>query len=330
MCGYWVAQAIHVAAELGLADLIGKKPRHVEQLAADTHTHAPSLYRVLRALASTGIFAEASPQHFVQTPMGVMLRTDMPGNLAAFSRMQGDAWHWQAWGDIVESVRGGKTALALRHNTPNCFDYLAQHARHAPSAAVFNDAMRGYAAQVNTAVVDAYDFTAAALIVDVGGGNGGLLGAILECAPRARGLLFDRPAVLAEAGAVLEQHGAAQRCVMQAGNFFDTAPAGGDVYLLSSVLHDWDDDNASVILRHVRSAMHDKAATARVLVIEHVLPDTDEAHPGKFIDLEMMLVTGGRERTAEEYESLLNRNGFALHRVIPTAASASIVEARAI
>ena len=296
----------------------------MEQLAEETRTHASSLCRVLRALASVGIFAEASPQHFVQTPMGVLLRKDMPGNLAAFSRMQGDAWHWQAWGDIVDSVRSGKTALALRHDTPNCFDYLAQHAS---SAAVFNDAMRGYAAQVNTAVVDAYDISAAALIVDVGGGNGGLLGAILQCAPRARGLLFDRPAVLAEAGVVLEQHRVAQRCVMQAGNFFETAPAGGDVYLLSSVLHDWDDDNASTVLRNVCIAMHDKSPSARLLIVEHVLPGANEEHPGKFIDLEMMLVTGGRERTVEEYEALLNRNGFALHGVIPTAASASIVEA---
>lgn len=317
-----MAQAIYVATELGIPDLLGRKSRSVDMLASETNTHASSLYRVLRALASVGIFSEAEPQSFVQTPMGMLLRSDMPGNLGAFSRFQGDAWHWQAWGAIVDTVRTGKSAMALCHDTPNCFEYLAHHQQ---SAAVFNSAMSGYSAQVNAAVVDAFDFSAAKHIVDVGGGQGRLLGAILECAPQAQGVLFDRAEVLSNASAVLQQHSVADRCHTVAGNFFDAVPAGGDIYLLSSILHDWDDHEAIAILKNVRAAM---GGSGRLLIIEHVLTDGDEPHPGKFIDLEMMLVTGGKERSVQAYQSLLTAGGFSLMDLIPTAVTASIVVAQ--
>lgn len=319
--GYWIAQAIYVAAELGIADLLGRKARLVDELARETGCDSPSLYRVLRALASVGIFSEAVPHGFVQTPMGALLRKDMPGNLAAFSRFQGDAWHWSAWGAIVDSVRSGKPAMTIRHDVSNCFEYLAQHPR---SATLFDQAMGGYAAQVHAAVVDAYDFGPAACIVDVGGGQGALLAAILECAPQARGVLFDRSEVLHAAPALLQQYGVAERCQTVAGDFFEGVPAGGDLYLLSSVLHDWDDHDAAAVLRNVCAAMDDGA---RLLIVEQVLPDGDEPHPGKLIDLEMMLITGGRERTAQEYRALLADAGFVMRQVIPTAVSASIVEA---
>jgi hypothetical protein len=173
-------------------------------------------------------------------------------------------------------------------------------------------------------VVDAYDFSAARCIVDIGGGQGALLAAILECAPKARGVLFDRAEVVAGATAVLQQYGVAERCCTMAGDFFKAVPAGGDIYLLSSVLHDWDDHDATVILRSVRAAM---GGAGCLLIVEHVLPGGDEPHPGKLIDLEMMLVTGGRERTAQEYQSLLTGAGFGGRRLIPTAMSATIVEA---
>jgi O-methyltransferase domain/Dimerisation domain len=318
--GYWVAQAIYVATELGISDLLGKKPRYVDELAQQTRTHAPSLYRVLRALASVGIFSEDAPQSFVQTPMGALLRSDMPGNLAAFSRLQGDRWHWNAWGAIVDSVRSGKTAMSLNHDKANCFEYLADH--QGP-AKLFNAAMSGYASQVNAAVVDAYDFSNARVIVDVGGGHGKLLGSILEYAHQARGVLFDRPEVLLGATTVLQELGVADRCLASAGDFFQSVPAGGDFYVLSSVLHDWNDTEATAILRNVRTAMN---GTGRLLVVEHVVPDGNEPHPGKFIDLEMMLVTGGKERTAAQYQSLLSGAGLTLQRLIPTAMSATVIE----
>ena len=322
--GYWVAQAIYVATELGIADLLGKKPRCVDELAQQTHTHAPSLYRVLRALASVGIFSEVVPQSFVQTPMGALLRSDMPGNLAAFSRLQGDRWHWNAWGAIVDSVRSGKTAMSLNHEKANCFEYLADHQG---SAELFNAAMSSYASQVNAAVVDAYDFSNARVIVDVGGGHGKLLGTILDYAHQARGVLFDRAEVLLGATAVLQELGVADRCLSRAGDFFRSVPEGGDVYVLSSVLHDWNDNEATSILRNVRTAM---GSTGRVLIVEHVVPDGNEPHPGKFIDLEMMLVTGGKERTAAQYQSLLSGAGLTLQRLIPTAMSATIIEAQSV
>jgi len=322
ICGYWIGQAIHVAAELGIADLLGKRARSVDELARETGAHGPSLYRVLRALASAGIFSEAVPRGFVQTPMGALLRSDMPGNLAAFSRFQGDAWHWSTWGAIVDSVRSGTPALALCHDSRNCFDYLAHHPQ---SAAVFNAAMSGYASQVNAAVVDAYDFGGAARIVDIGGGQGALLATILEQAPKAHGILFDRAEVLASAAALLQHHGVAGRCQTVAGDFFEAVPAGGDLYVLSSVLHDWEDLEATALLRNVCAAM---TGGGRLLIVEHVLPGGDEPHPGKLIDLEMMLVTGGRERTALEYQTLLHDAGFGDIKLIPTAASATVVEAR--
>lgn len=320
MCGYWIGQAIHVAAELGLADRIGKQARAVDELAQETGTHGPSLYRVLRALASAGIFSEAAPQRFVQTPMSVLLRRDMPGNLAAFSRFQGDAWHWNAWGAIVDCVRSGKPAMVLQHDAANCFEYLVHHPQ---SARVFDAAMSGYAAQVNAAVVDAYDFSTAAHIVDVGGGRGALLAAILESSPRARGLLFDRPEVLAGAMTLLREYRVADRCQTMAGDFFESVPAGADLYVLSSILHDWDDRQALALLRNVRAAMRQRG---RLLIVEHVLPDGDEPHPGKLIDLEMMLITGGQERTQDEYAALLAAAGFGTPHLIPTASSATIVE----
>ncbi len=322
ICGYWIGQAIHVAAELGIADLLGRRARSVDELAQATGAHGPSLYRVMRALASAGIFSEAIPRGFVQTPMGALLRRDMPGNLAAFSRFQGDAWHWNTWGAIVDSVRSGTPAIVLRHDSPNCFDYLAHHPR---SASLFNAAMSGYAAQVNGAVIDAYDFATAAQIVDVGGGQGALLATILEQAPKARGILFDRAEVLAGADALLQHRGVAGRCRTIAGDFFETVPVGGDIYVLSSVLHDWEDREATAVLRNVRAAM---SGGGSLLIVEHVLPGGDEPHPGKLIDLEMMLVTGGRERTVQEYQALLRDAGFGKLNLIPTAASASIIEAQ--
>ena len=318
--GYWVTQAIYVAAELGIADLVGKKARSVDDLAQQTQSHAPSLYRVLRALASVGIFAETAPCSFVQTPMGALLRSGMPGNLAAFSRMQGDHWHWDAWGAIVDSVRSGKSAMSLRHNKANCFDYLATNQA---SAALFNTAMGSYASQANAAVVDAYNFSGAKVIVDVGGGEGTLLSMILDGAPQARGVVLDRAEVLAGAMALFQQYGVADRCRTIAGDFFHNVPEGGDIYVLSSVLHDWNDDQATAILRNIGAAM---MPNARLLIVEHVVPDGNESHPGKFIDLEMMLITGGKERTAREYQSLLTKAGFDIQQLIPTAVSATVIE----
>ncbi|MFN0304145.1 MAG: methyltransferase [Burkholderiales bacterium] len=320
--GYWITQAIQVAAELGIADLLGRKGRDIDELARATNTHAPSLYRLLRALASVDVFAEVAPRSFALTPMGVLLREDTPGNLRAFSRFQGEAWHWGCWGDLLHTVRTGQTAIAKREGVANCFDYFA---RNPASAQVFNAAMSGYATHVNAAIIDAYDFSAARCVVDIGGGTGTLLSAILACTAEARGVLLDRPQVIAAAQPLLEALGSAPRCECIAGDFFSTIPQGGDLYVLCAVLHDWDDADVTRILRSVSAAM---APAARLLIVEHLLTPNNEADPAKFIDLEMMLIAGGRERTEEEYVALLRSANLHCERVVPTAMPVSILEAR--
>lgn len=321
IAGYWTTQAICVAAELGLADLIGRKGRSVESLAAECDAHAPSLYRLLRALAGIGLFQEVAPQQFALTPMAALLRADSPGNLRAFARFQADDWHWRSWGRLLNSVRTGKPATLDVLGEANCFDYLAKHPE---SARLFDDAMTGYASRAHAAVVDVYDFSACRMIVDVGGGQGTLLAEILARNPQASGILFDLPEVVSASGATLERLGVVERCRAIGGDFFNVVPAGGDAYLLSTVIHDWDDERATAILRRTCAAMQPHG---RVLIIENVIPADDEPHPGKFIDLEMMVIAGGRERTEAQYEALLRRAGLKLARVVPTAAQVAIVEA---
>lgn len=320
--GYWISQAIYVAAELGIADHLGRKGRDIDDLARTTHTHAPSLYRLMRALAGLGVFSEVAPRSFALAPMSVLLRDDTPGNLRAFARMQGDTWHWGCWGDALHAIRTGQSAIAKRENAADCFDYLA---KHPASAQIFDAAMSGYSGHVAEAIIDAYDFTHARSIIDIGGGTGILLGSILAGNARAHGILFDRPAVLDRAASVLEEIGVTGRCMRVAGDLFGAIPRDGDVYLMSAILHDWNDADAARILKGVAVAMH---AGARLLIIEHVLAPPNQPDHGKFIDLEMLLITGGRERTKEEYEALLDTADLRCERVTATAMPVSILEAR--
>jgi hypothetical protein len=321
--GYWVSQAICAAAELGIADRLGRKGRSVDELAQATDCHAPSLYRLLRALASVGIFKESAPREFALSPMGALLKSGMPGNLRDFARLQGDAWHWRSWGAIGRSVRTGETVVAPESSQPqNCFDYLTAHPE---CEALFNAAMSGYSAQVSDAVAEAYDFGAARIIADIGGGRGELLASILAQHEDARGVLFDRPSVVDGASELLAQHAVADRCRVVAGDFFEHVPAGADCYILSAILHDWDDEPAAAILRRIAACM---SADVRLLIVENVIPSDNAAHPGKFIDLEMLLITGGRERTEAEFDVLLRTADLAIERILPTALTVSVIEAR--
>ncbi len=324
--GYWISQAIHVAAELGIADLLDKRGRPIEDLARATSSNPDALYRLLRALAASGVFAEAAPREFILTPMGALLKRDMPGNLRDFSRFQGDGWHWDAWGALGESVRNGRPARLLSGAdgklAANCFDYLATQPE---SAAIFNAAMTGYTTQVHAAVAENYDFGTARVVVDVGGGHGALLALLLEENPQLRGVLFDRESVVAGAPRTFAEFGVADRAQVVGGDFFGSVPHGADIALLCAVIHDWDDEPAAAILRTVVQAL---PADGRVLIVENVIPDGNEAHPGKLIDLEMLLMTGGRERTQHEFEVLLASAGLRIERVISTAVSISIIEAR--
>jgi len=319
MTGYWVSQALYVAAKLSVPDLLADGPRPVEELAQATQADASSLRRVLRALASVGVFTEVSSGTFALTPLAALLRTGIPDSMRALAIMYAEE-QYRAWGDILHSVKTGRTAFERQFGT-SYFAYLAQH----PEAdRVFNEAMTGWTTQLVGSVVDAYDFSRFKTVVDVGGSYGTLLTAILRSNPAVRGILFDQPRVVAAAGPQLARAGVVERCATVGGDFFDEVPAGGDAYVLAQILHDWDDERCVAILRQCRRAM---PTHGKLLVIELVLPPGEEPFFGKWLDLHMLVLLGARERTATEYDSLFRRSGFALAHVVPTAAPASIVEA---
>lgn len=319
MTGYWVSQAIYIAAKLSVADLLVDGPRPVEALAAKTQSHTSSLYRLLRALASVGVFTETDPRTFALTPMAALLRTGTPHSMHALAITYCEEMY-HAWGYMLHSIQTGEPAFAHRFGM-GPFPYLATH----PEAdRIFNEAMIGYTHQVANAVAATYDFTPFGTVVDVGGGYGTLLAAILRDNPKARGILFDVPHVIDAAQGFLSTSGVAERCTRIAGDFFAAVPAGGDAYLLSQILHDWEDAECLSILRHCRAVMPEGG---KLLVVELVIPLGNEPSFGKWLDLHMLAIPGGRERTEAEYGALFHAAGFELTRVIPTPAGPSVVEA---
>ena len=318
--GARVTQAIFVAATLGIADLLRVGPGTAEDLAAATGTHAPSLYRVLRALASVGIFAEDAEGRFALTPLAAPLRSDGPGSLRAFAVMSGERWVWRSCGEIEYSVRTGQPAFEHVFGA-KLFDYYTAH----PEAGrVSAEALNSLSQADNAAIVAAYDFIAASVIVDVGGGQGSLLAAILTANPGLRGVLFERQPVLDMAQPRLQAAGLADRCDLVAGDFFGTIPTNGDIYLMKKVIHDWNDADARAILARCRAAM---PGTARLLIADNVVPEGNQPSSAKWLDLLMLVYAGGRERTEAEHHDLLALAGFTLSRVIPTASDVSVVEA---
>jgi hypothetical protein len=321
MNGYWVTQSIAVAAELGIADELADGPLTATELAGRCGADEQSLGRLLRALAMIGVFAEESDGRFGLAPMGSFLRDDAPGSLRALARMRGSEWQWSAWRQLGHSIRTGETALDHVYGKP-LFEYLAEHHEEGET---FSRAMTSHASQMHTAVADAYELPADATVVDVGAGHGTLIRAILERNAGADAVVFDVREVVAGARSWLDRNGLAHRCAFHAGDFFESVPAGGDVYVLSHIVHDWDDEQAVRLLRNCRAAMEPHA---RLAVCEMVVPDGPEPHFSKLLDLEMLVNTGGRERTLPEYERLFRQAGFELTRVVPTATPVSVIEGR--
>ena len=316
----FVAQAISVVAKLGTADALADGPQGVDALAAAANAHAPSLYRVLRALASVGVFAEDADGRFCLTPLAEPLRSDAPGSVRAFAIMLGEEWSWRPWGRLLDSVRTGHAAFEHTYGT-GIFAYLAEQPE---ASAIFDAAMTGRTGPDDDAVVAASDFSAFRTVVDVGGGRGSLLASILRAHPDVRGILFDQAHVIAGARQYLNAAGLGERCETVAGDFFDSVVAGGDAYVLKQVIHDWDDERARRILEQCRRAM---PATGRLLVVERVIPPGNDPSFGKLTDLAMLVWTGGKERTEADYRALLAAAGFALTRVVPTPSPLSVVEA---
>jgi ubiquinone/menaquinone biosynthesis C-methylase UbiE len=317
--GYWLSQAIYAAAHFGIADLLKDGPRPIDDLAQKTNTNSGALYRLLRALASAGIFAEGPPRQFSLTSLAEPLRSDVPGSKRALALMSGDE-QFQAWTEILYSIQTGKKAFDKVFGKP-VFDYLSEH--H-DKAKVFDAAMVGIHGRESAAVQSAYDFSSINTIVDIGGGNGSQLIALLQANPSMRGVLFDLPHVIERAKPNLAAAGLADRCELIAGSFFDSVPAGADAYFMRHIIHDWDDEKSLTILRNCHRAM---PAGGRVLVVESVIPPGNEPFAGKFLDLVMLLIPGGKERTADEYRTLFAQAGFELSKIVPTGSEVSVIEA---
>lgn len=318
--GYWVSQAVCVAAELGIADLVADGPKTTEELARQTNTHAPSLFRLLRGVASVGVFRQLDDGRFGLTPMAECLRDDVPGSLRAYAAFFGGDRQWRAWRHLAHSVATGETGYDHAFGL-GLYDHLGQD----PDAAeAFHRAMGGSMAHTRSAVVEAYDFSQMNRVVDVGGGDGSLLVAVLEANPHVRGVVLDRPAVAELARRNLDAHGLGGRAEAVGGDFLDSVPAGAGAYLMSRVVHVLDDDTSVAGLRSCAKAM---APGGRVLVVERVVPPGNGPAFAKLGDLNMLALTGGRERTEEEFAALFEAAGLRLSRVIPTRSEMSVVEA---
>lgn len=318
--GYWISQAVYVAAKLKIADLLAARSQSLSELAAATKTHEPSLYRLLRALASVGIFSEEADQLFVLTPMAECLRSDVPGSQWAMAVMMGEE-HYQAWSELLYSVQTGEIAFDKVFRKP-IFEHLSDHPA---SAAIFDQAMTSVHGRETEPMVESYDFSTINTIADIGGGNGTVIAAVLNQYPHMQGILFDLPHVLERAKPNLNSAGVAVRCQTFSGDFFESVPSGADAYLMRHIIHDWDDDKATTILRNCHKALN---ANGRVLIVESVIAPGNEPSFAKLLDLTMMVLPGGKERTAEEYQRLLEASGFTFTRIFPTTSDVSIIEGR--
>jgi hypothetical protein len=318
LTGYWISQALYVAAKLGLADLLKDGPRTSGDLASATQTHSNSLYRLLRALASVGVFAEDDRQRFSLTPLADCLRSDVPGSQRSLAIMTGEE-HYLAFGQLLYSVKTGQTAFDKLYGMP-VFDFLQQHSEQAK---IFDEAMVGVHGRETAAMLDAYDISGIRLLADIGGGNGSVLTAVLRKYPALRGILFDLPGVVERAKSNIQASGVGERCETVAGNFFEAVPGGADAYLLRHIIHDWDNEKAIRILQNIHRDMN---KDGKLLVVESVIPPGNDQSAGKLFDLAMLVIPGGQERTEEEYRKLYQSAGFRLTRSVPTKAEISVIE----
>jgi len=317
---HWVSHIVRVATQLSLADHLAKGPKSADDLASPTGTHAPSPYRLMRTLAHLGIFTEDAAHRFTLTPLGDALKTGAPGGARATILTLASEWITRGWEQLLYSVQTGKSGLEKEAGMP-IFDWLAKNPE---AASLFSETMVGFHGAEPAAVAAAYDFSNMTTIVDVGGATGNLLTTILGKFPGARGILYDLPHVVRDAPGLIQARGLTDRVKIEAGRFFDKVPADGDAYLLSHVIHDWSEEQCLTILGNCRRAMH---PASRLLLIEMVLPTGNTPHPGKMLDMMMLVGPGGQERTEQEYGALLAKAGLRLTRVVPTESAVSVVEA---
>lgn len=318
--GFHVAQAIHAAVELGVPDLLADGERTSDDLAEASGADPATLYRLLRALASLGVLHEAEGRHFSLTPLGQPLRSDVPGSVRGWARLVGREYVWRSWGNLANAVRNGENSFRALYGA----DVFEWRAEHPEESAIFDEAMRSLTAPQAEAVLAAYDFSRFGIIVDVGGGNGTLLASLLAAHPAVRGILFDQAHVVTGGESVLQAAGVADRCEIVAGSFFEDVPEGGDAYVLKSIIHDWEDEEAIAILRACRAAMGPEAV---VLLIERHLGGPNENPAAKLSDLNMLVMPGGRERSDEEYAALFEQAGMRSASTTVAATGHAVIEA---
>jgi len=314
------AQAVYVAAKLGISDLLNDGSKTVEQLATATNTHAPSLYRILRALASLQIYNETHNKTFSLTPVAELLRSDAPNSFRDVAIFMGEDWHWQVWGQTLHSVKTGEPAWSKVHGK-DVFPYFEANRE---ASRIFDNAMSSFSQIAIEAVASAYDFQGMGTLVDIAGGHGRLLTGILDRNPEMNGVLFDQPHVIADARDTVAASSAAERVELVGGDFFANVPEGGDAYMMKHIIHDWDDERAIKILSNVKKAMN---PNGRVLLIEAVIETGNKQDFGKLIDIEMLVSPGGKERTALEYSEIFAKAGLRLKRIVKTQSPYSVIEA---
>ena len=312
-------QTVYVVAKLGIADLLVNGALTSDDLASKLGVHARSLFRVMRALAAQGVFKQDSSDRFGLTPISELLRTDNP-NTFRYAAIYNGEEYYRAAGELLYTVKTGEVAFNHIYGKGH-FDYLGEN----PEAAkIFNDYMAGSHTHFGNPF-ESYDFKGRNLIVDVGGGQGHVIAPILKSSPSIRGIVYDLPQGITDARAYLGAQGIDRRCKVVAGSFFDSVPSGGDVYLLSRILHDWPDEKARLILRNCRKSIRDDGI---LLLREHVIPEADAPSAGKQLDLTMLFMLGGAERTEKEWKKLLQDSGFTINRIIKTGQSFDVIEAK--
>jgi len=319
--GYMASSALYVAMNLNVPDHLAQGPKSAEQLASETGANADALNRILRLLASVGLFEQVKPGTYGLTPASQLLRKDIPGSMRGMALFLPDPMHFRIYANLMHSVTTGEPAGEKTIGMP-LFEYFEQHPEYSE---IFNDAMTAFSAPVAGAAVEAYDFGRFGTIVDVAGGHGEVLMTILKAYPSTKGVLAEVDHVVEGAKPRIAAAGLADRCTAVACDFFKAVPAGGDAYVMKHIIHDWDDERAARILNNIREAMGDRNGS--VILIESVVPTGPEPDLGKFIDLEMLALPGGKERTKEEFGDLFDHCGFELKNIVPTKSPLSVVEA---
>ena len=321
LTGAWVTQAVATAARLGIADLLVSGPKTAEELATAAKADPSAVGRLMRALTGLGVFAPSQGGKYGLTDLSERMREDFPGSLKHMFIAETDELHWRSWEKVADAVRTGQPRPQAVFDMP-AFDYYAKNVKEGEQFGRAMESVSGFAAD---AVLEAYDFDGIRTLADVGGGNGSMALAVLGRYPEMRGIVCDLPYIEKQAAERIEAAGAAGRCAFEAGDFFERAPQGADAHLLKFILHDWNDEDSIRILRSCRAAL---PPAGRLLVIEVVVPEENRPDFSHWMDLNMLVMTGGKERTAAEYESLFRRGGFRLERIVPTAGPFSVIDAR--